>query len=762
MTWVLDPDDAAVGSRSWFAPAGISHRRNVLFRARARLKHPGSRLRIAVEGAYRLWLEGEAIGSGPARGGRAWACVDSWRGEAPAGTWVAVEAWCGNMATFRDAPAAPALLVDGVAVDTWQVQVAEDWREDAPLWNAQQGHIAWRRLQHEPLGWQCGRDASTWTAPVPVAIAKQLTARGIVGLQHRVMTPVSVLVTAEVAATGGLTVADPGRQCAEEGHRPLRAGLVSGSLDDGGIVIAAGADGVVLQADLGVMCTAGVELDLEAPAGAVLDVAHGEHLADGRVRSHLRRGGMADYSFAHRNELRAGLQTVPVPPLSKGVRHVQLVLRGIQAGTRIRAIRGIDLRHPLPHPSTLATEDAGLDALWKAGVETIHACALDTLVDCPLREGALWVNDLLVEVPAWLHAGGDPQLTARCLRLALAHQRSDGLVPGVVPDNGPDGCVLSATCAFLPLVVEEQWQWTGDRALLVELLPGLLRQAEAVSTWATVPGQLTPPPSVWQFVDWSYVFGGPRELSGRSTAVLGWFHVLGLDALSRLCRAAGREQDADRCTTAADAHAGGLEVFWDPAAVCWREWLGADAPPAAELVPALALLSGRLDPLRSTACIDALASGSLLESDGYMQTQVLRALVAAGHVKAALGRLRRRWVPVAQCSSTLWEALVHEAGDRAFDRSGSLCHGFSAGPLGVLQGALLGLRPLAPGWGEACYEPAEYWNCSGSVTTPIGVWDVRRDGSLVVPDGARLRLADGRWLGPGHHQRAAIGCSAAG
>lgn len=755
MAWTLDPDDAAVGERAWFAPAGIGHRRNVLFRTRARLVRPCRRLRLAVEGAYRLWLDGSEIGSGPARGGRAWACVDSWTGEAAAGTWVAIEAWCGNLATFRDAPEAPALLVDGAAVDGWQVQVAEDWREDAPLWNAQQGHIAWRRLQREPVGWQTAQDVSTWTTPVAVAIAKPLVPRGIAGLQRRVIPPRSVVVAAEVGPPRSLAAADPGRQCSEEAHHPLRAGLVSGSLDEGGLLVAPGADGVVLHADLGTMCTAGVEIVLDAPDGAVIDVAHGEHLADGRVRSHLRRGGMADYSFAHRNELRAGEQTIALPPLSKGVRHVQLVLRGIRAGARITAIRGIDQRHPLPEPSVLASGDAGLDALWRAGVETIHACALDTLVDCPLREGALWINDLLVEVPAWLRAGGDPRLTARCLRLALAHQGGDGLVPGVIPDGGPEGLRLSATCAFLPLVVEEQWRWTGDRDLLDGLLPGLLRQAAAVSAWASAPGRLVPPASVWQFVDWSYVFGGPRALDGRATAVLGWFHVLGLDALTRLCRAAGRAASAAQCAADADAHAAGLEAFWDPGLGGWREWLGVDAPAAAELVPALALLSGRLDAARRDACLSALDAGGLLEADGYMQTQVLRALCAAGRIDGALARLRRRWVPVAERSPTLWEALVHEPGDQAFARSGSLCHGFSAGPLAILQDALLGLRPLAPGWSEAVYDPAPGWNCTGSVATPVGVWEVCAERGLRVPDGARLRLPGGTWLGPGWHRQPA-------
>jgi hypothetical protein len=330
MGWHLDPDDAdCADATTWYAPAGLTTRRNVRFRVRMQIRSTATRLRIAVAGTYRLWVAGAEIGCGPARGGRTEAPIDCWVPDQalPTGTWIALDVWCGNYASFRQPGWSPAVLVDGVQ-GSWFTQVAEDWREDAPHWNAQQGHSAWYDLRHEPTAdWTLGAPAGQWHAAVPVAAPAPASRRGIAALEERRCQPLHVSALALVPAVSALAPADPGRLCAEEWHQPVPDGWCVGSLEHGDLEITTDARGVALIATLPYLCTAGVEIELETESGGTLDLAYGEHLVDGRIRSHLRRGGMSDYSFAHRAELRPGRQVVHLPPLSKGVLLVQLVFQ---------------------------------------------------------------------------------------------------------------------------------------------------------------------------------------------------------------------------------------------------------------------------------------------------------------------------------------------------------------------------------------------------------------------------------------------------
>ena len=114
-----------------------------------------------------------------------------------------------------------------------------------------------------------------------------------------------------------------------------------------------------------------------------------------------------------------------------------------------------------------------------------------------------------------------------------------------------------------------------------------------------------------------------------------------------------------------------------------------------------------------------------------------------GAHKEALAYIRRHWGRMLDSGTpTLWENGVHKKGKAGFGGSASLCHGFSTAPAAYLQSAVLGIRPLEPGFTSFAFEPQfpELKFAQGLVPTPHGAircrWSVEENrikATLTVP-----------------------------
>jgi hypothetical protein len=172
-----------------------------------------------------------------------------------------------------------------------------------------------------------------------------------------------------------------------------------------------------------------LELDVDGPAGTVIDIVYDELVIDGRLP-----GAVGDhYSFVDRWVLRGGSQRIGSELHERGFRVVQLVIRDADAPVTISGVRGQVREYPFPDPAAFEASDPALSSVWRACLRTIQNCATDTFVDCPWRENALYLNDLVVESVVAAQGFGDGRLTARCLRLAASQVAPDGLIPAPVP-----------------------------------------------------------------------------------------------------------------------------------------------------------------------------------------------------------------------------------------------------------------------------------------------------------------------------------------
>lgn len=744
-------------SAKWIQPGACRHEPNVYFRARTSFKGsavtPDDLLCIAAESSYVLYVNGRLIGTGPARGSLTRNYYDSHdvAGYVRDGDNVlAVEVRCDNVPSYRAAPSEPALRVQYggvVSNETWDVQLAGDWRRDVPKLAYQIGFMEWRDMRAEPVGWQCLEDASDWEAAQVVSSSsaiqsKALLPRDIPPLVERAVPIHAVPVTGQTPALADRDAVSIARTMTRETHGACASRVSVG--DELVLLPSPDHSGISAIVDFGCIVNGRFHVDIEGPAGTIMDIGYAECMRDGRLVVEL-----GEYAFADRFMLRAGRQEVCNRLSDRGFRYLQLAVRDFDQPVRIHGVSALDRRYPIKRRSTFECSDPQLNTLWERCQETLSACATDLFVDCPWRENSFWVNDLLVENLYWLQAFGDGTLPKRSLRLALSQRRKDGLIPGVCPSDGQDRFVLFATNLFLPLILRDYWMYTGDGELVDELLPVVADIVDSAGTHCDSDGLLCPPERYWNFVDWSYHVIG-TDLQGKNACIVNAFHIHALDALAQLL-AHSDETRSKRYAAKARHVAGAVQLrFWMRDANCLAEYLLSPSSPvwAGRLTHALWLLTGHVPDSTKHSVVSALAREDLPLPELYMMVFVLKAFAERGEIDRALDIIKRYWFPIIDSGSpTIWEMNVHQQGKEAFDQAGSLCHGFSNAPITVLQQHVLGVTPTSPGFETIDIAPqlGHLAFARGTVVTPLGDIEVEHrrqaDGTVTshvnVPDGIR-------------------------
>ncbi|OQA78001.1 MAG: Bacterial alpha-L-rhamnosidase [Lentisphaerae bacterium ADurb.Bin242] len=615
----------------------------------------------------------------------------------------------------------------------------DEWPEGTPLFAGQVGCAEFRDLRLEPVGWLDGTDHMQWLAPEKCESVKKCLPR-----------PVPLLAVTQHRATGIAHTAIVEKM--PKGEFPAEAITFAGHGDvDRAMttlcheLIFAGEHNVVIgppSGDRGVSLVFGFseeiigsfELDVTTPAGVVVDFGYAEALSDNGRMKVCRNRDPLDYHLADRLTTREGRQTLGTSILQRGFRYVEVVFRHLTGSVILHRVVAVDRRYPATMAGTFFCSDMLLNRIWGVCAETLGACTTDVFTDCPWRERAFWVNDFMVENPAALHLFGDYRMNAHALSLAFSNRRDDGLIPGVVPYSGGPNLVLPATDLQLALIVHDYYWYSGDLETTRKLIPELLKTLKFFHRRIGRNDLISPPVGTWNFVDWAYELSGLR-FGDKHTSLLNFFYVMACDAAAELLEATGSSVNSVKTWRRhAEKVRKALRLRFRTPDGIYSDFLQEDGTPsrqASELGQALATLSGTE--------LQRPERPGLLVPELYMHYFLLKQFQREHHAQEGLRRLRRYWGDIVRTGTpTLWEAGVWTHGSAAFGGFGSLCHGFSCSPLIFCHTALLGVRPLEPGFRRFSVDPdfGDLEFARGGIPTPNGIiqirWERNSHGSVTL------------------------------
>ena len=763
-------------------------------------------VRITADARYMLWVNGTFVGRGPARGypfaqpydefdlapflrpGANWLAAQVYQfgpgdgafGQCDKGNGVHVSTGKTGLlmegdVRFAHAPALP-IRTDA----TWQARRA-DWHLSvgAPYMHGCFGFQEFKDARREPLGWQVGAESAGWQAAEEIAAPGEgpwngFEPRGLKPMRETLAN--SLPVVAAFGGTNAPVASDMKDLKPLWQEEKLEAELPLPAIDpDGWVHVNPPAQGfAALVFDQGWFPTVYPRIEVRhARGGEILDSGYGGHL--GKDARPIVWSGACDRFVAAHGE--SQWQSF----LPRGCRYHTVKVRADHPVTL--RVSAVVTHHDVAEPLPFACSDEGLTKAWQVTERTLRTSMLDAFVDNGWREQTQWSHDGFVgAIGAWA-TYGDTSLWRRLLwqTAQSAACFEDGAVHAMVACDPvyqrPVMPIFDHSLHWIPSV-ERYLAVSGDAGLLGDVMPVLRRFAmDHVESGFTSDNLVIQPLGSKIFLDWT-----PRPFDKRPyNLTLNLAVVLALESAGRLAEAAADAELADYCRQRGDRLRQAVAArFWSAEHQGWREHIEPSEQVRREVIEArpagwledpwqaIALqLAANKEPTPCTRHANALAAWLRVGSP-EQQAAAAKLVVAAfepdhacnngmsflwndkifgslfesGQADGAIRLLRENQGAWALRGGLHWTETW------GIGNVAQLC-GSSLNWL--LSAYVLGIRPAAPGFEEAIFDPrpgALSW-AKGVVPTPHGNIDVQwkraEDGvieaDITAPPGVTVRSA---------------------
>lgn len=705
---------------------------------------------ISADSRYKLYVNGQYLGRGPARFDPTWQYYDEYNianllrpgrnvvaalvhfyGQ-PTGWYMMGRP--GFLFECRSQRAGGAsLLLKSDA--TWKFLRAPMWTQQVPRVSSALGFTELYDANKEVEGWNLPEyDDSNWRK---VHVISRISGDNVPLMDpypwdNMVPRDIPMLMEAEVAPTQVTMVGEvqnllPGaaptvaHQMSLETPGPLKNCTVENAES---LAAEAGGEAVirttpqstpdsysaVLVLDYGREVTGRPHLELEGVAGGVVDMGVCESLANGRVTP--TRNGLHFNRFL----MRDGPQRWEAFEWD-GFRYLQLTVRNCPKPIKLRKVAVNFTSYPVGNRGSFQSNDSMLNKIWETSRYTVQLCMHDAYEDCPNREQRQWVGDAYVETKVNYSVFGDTKLAAKFLRQIAQSQRSDGIVMMFWPGDGQGGELSRVNIKDFVLhwisTVWEYYRFTGDQEMVRELFPNIVKALGWFEQHIDSEGLLSNIPP-WVFGDWA-----PIDRRNRNTILNALYYNI-LRESAQMATLVGEEAATRKFHSLAERTKVAInEHLWDE-----RRGIYVDANVEGVMSHRVSQQANSVCLLYDIATLDKRprilsyifdqeriklpekyhpAQASFDEERDVVQAQpffmhwVNGALAHVGEFERLVQMIRSLWGKMIDAgATTIWETWSREASE---------CHGWSATPAYDLMTYILGVRGVTAGFGEFAVEP---------------------------------------------------------
>ncbi|MBA4137057.1 MAG: hypothetical protein C0518_07055 [Opitutus sp.] len=736
----------------------------------------------SADSRYVVFLNGERIGRGPAKGDINHHFYDTFdlSGKLRAGENVlAAMVW--DMSRVAHRPAAlgapcsvmtytGGFLLEGECVtsdgaverlDTgapgWKVAVdmAHRFQNLGTKFEGYHGYFEHLVSAELPLGWdRPGYDDSRWSAATTLYVAERRENRrdptSPYGLVPRLIPQLEenpAARFADVFLPGGEETAPEWRaliagsgQVHVPAHTTIRVVLDTGKLTTAyPNVHAAGGRGATVK----LTYAEALRLPWSTPGARLL----GRQQSLANLASHFsdeasgwtfdRRGTVTGWSDVWEPAGRSGETFEPLH--WRAFRYVGLE---ISTGADPLMLEGVAHRftaYPYRVQAKFESSDQKLNRIWNVALHTMRLCSHETFEDCPHYEQMQYAGDTMITSKIALLTTGDPALSRQALLQFDWSRLPEGLTQSRFPSRLLQ--VIPSWSLHWITNIRDYAYITGDEATVRALLPGVAAVIEWFRRHADTDGLPARLP-FWNITDWCpwWPRGVVPGADSGPTCIISAQYIRALDEAAELERFAGRNnRDEDYAREADKLRRVLHERFWSEEQGLYFDRPG--GPEVSQYGNAWAIVCGaagaaqRQRVMRRFPADPALAPGSF-----FCWHAGFRALEIAGDYD----RMPQFLGP--------WHEMVGHGLDTFVEENSywrSLCHAWSAHPALEFLERVLGVTPARPGFAEISIRPhvcgLEF--ARGTVCTPRGAVQVawRHTGGkfaieLESPEGTPVRI----------------------
>ncbi len=479
-------------------------------------------------------------------------------------------------------------------------------------------------------------------------------------------------------------------------------------------------NGYYLIADLGRETVGYIYLRLKASAGTVVDIAHGEHLDDGRVRAANNGRNFADRYLCCEGD------NVFIHPLRRiGARYLELHVSSHIGPVSVLYAGVVPVELPLPEKEGFRTDDRLFQQVHKVAADTLKLCMHEHYEDCPWREQALYAYDSRNQMLYAYYLWGNYDFAAASLDLLGRSYGGQGYIGIIAPSKRPDMLTIPSFTMVWITELYEHFLHTGSLKLFkkfTSVVDDILDKALARKDPESSLYYNEKKGNIWNFYEWT------ENLSRQDIFPQSPYNLYLREALLSAATLHEADGNPERARSFRETAAAlGLQIertFRDPKEGGYSTLLPGTVR-LNEHVQALMLFHNLVPEDMIRTVFESLSSGKLVPISYSAFSYFVRALMPLGPEarafveKTIAGQFEP---PVLSGATSLWETSFG-ADDFAF--AGSLCHAWSSIHVYYAGAYVLGVTPLAPAFRKFSVRPypGRLLHASGAIPTLSG--DIR-------------------------------------
>ncbi len=418
----------------------------------------------------------------------------------------------------------------------------------------------------------------------------------------------------------------------------------------------------------------------------------------------------------------------------KTFRYLQLDIQTGDEPLVIQDLYGMKTGYPFELKASFKSNDPSLEKIWDVGWRTAMACAGETFFDTPYYEQLQYEGDTRIQALISLYMTGDDRLMRKAISDFYYSKTPEGLPQGRYPSNRLQ--LIPTFSLFWVSMVYDYWMHRQDDAFVKQFLPSVQQVLEWYAANMDDSKGMLGPMKWWNFVDWDSFseWGVPEGAEDGNSAIISLQFAYTLKQAAELFRYFDESAVAGTYTDLADLlNQNTYERSFDQ-----QRGLMADSPlkkTFSQHASIMAILSGAVKGDEARRVFEALTSdSSISQVTFFYRFYLIRAMKSVGLAERYYGQLGP-WRHMLSLGLTTFAEKPEPT------RSDS--HAWSSSPNYDFLATICGITPGAPGFREVLVQPAlgELREVEGEMPHPNGTIKVmfKRSGGgikghVVLPD----------------------------
>ncbi len=440
-------------------------------------------------------------------------------------------------------------------------------------------------------------------------------------------------------------------------------------------------EGIYLLFDLERECCGFLEFDIEVGEECIVDIAYGEHLADGRVRCEID-----GRCFSAQYLARKGRQHFLNTFRRFGCRYLQLFVHSKEIKVYFVGLR------PVVYPVNVIPKkfnDRLFQKIYDVSVRTLQLCMHDHYEDTPWREQALYTMDSRNQMLFGYIAFQEYRFARANLWLIGKSIRKDGLLSLCAP-GGSDFPIPYFSLMYI-IEMNEYRIASADNTLCSENFEIMERILSVFIEKIKKNGLIDnfQDRSYWNFYEWSEKMDGNGEYMPSFDLPLNAFFSIALQNMREMCVSLGYEKKAKEYANYVQSVNSAIrDEFFVKEKGLFQTYLRKYPMHFSQLSNSLAVLCGACDDKDAKKICEHLVaeeSGMVsisLSHSIFLYDALLKTDFDTYYPKILDEIVVKFSEMLYRNATSFWET---EGGEADFDRAGSLCHGWSAVPIYVFD-----------------------------------------------------------------------------